>query len=158
MHNYMPLQSRQRHFSDTKSYPRSAIGNGCIRHTQWVCTHLWRGTSPSISWLMWPNGKKLTSQETIKALEEDFRGRHGIPEKLVTDSGALIHKPRRISELCQTLHPRANGETEQNKNCEVTVEEKQRQKQIATRVQSHPGSRDSNITWSILDPEAFNDQ
>ena len=60
-------------------------------------------------------------------------------------------------------HPRVNGprEAEQKKNCEITVEEKQRQEQSATRMQSHSSSRDSNITWSILDildPEAFNGQ
>ena len=37
--------------------------------------------------------KDLTSQETIEALKEDFSP-HGIPEKLVTDRGAPIHKQR----------------------------------------------------------------
>jgi len=134
--------------------PRSAMDNRCIRHS-----HLWRGTSPGTSWLLfqrhWSN---QTDRQHVP--RKHWSNIRKIPEKSVTDCSAQY-----TSKECENFaksynfehvlvspkHPLCEWRSRSSsKNCHITVEKKQRQEQSTTRIQSDPYYRDQPISISAL--------
>ena len=90
----------------------------------------------------------LTSQDTTEALKEHF-SRHGIPAKLVTDYG-VQYTSKEFETFARSYNFEHVLASPKHPRSKITMEEKQRQEQSTSRVQSNPNPRDQPLSVSTL--------